>query len=612
LAFVISRTLFRDWVQRRFAHSLSTINRGIEKDGAFYLFSLRMVPLFPFFVINLVMGLTPIRAWTFYWVSQLGMLLGTLVYVNAGTRLGALESTSGLLSPALIASFVILAVFPWLTRSVLNAIKQRRALAGFARPDYFDNNLLVIGAGSGGLVAAYIAAMVKARVTLVEKNRMGGDCLNTGCVPSKAIIRSSRVNHYLKRASEFGIKNVSGEVDFAAVMQRVESIISQVEPHDSVARYTELGVNCIKGEARIISPWKVKIGNEVQSARNIIIASGGRPAIPDIPGIDNINYLSSDTIWQLQQQPGHLLVVGGGPIGCELAQAFSRLGSRVSMVVRSELLPREDLDVSAEILSRFRREGIEVLCRHELQSFANNAGQYSASLKHDGGEKTLAFDQVLFAVGRQANTENMGLETVGVEVNDNGTVAVDEHLRTSCPTIYACGDVAGPYQFTHVASHQAWYAAVNSLFGGFKKFKVDYSVIPWVTFCDPEVARVGINEREAKQQGVRYETTVFNLDDLDRAIADSETSGFIKVLTAAGSDKILGVCIVGYRASELIAEYILAMKHGLGLNKILSTIHIYPTFSEANKYVAGEWKKQRKPERLLRWVEKFHRRKRNA
>jgi pyruvate/2-oxoglutarate dehydrogenase complex dihydrolipoamide dehydrogenase (E3) component len=470
----------------------------------------------------------------------------------------------------------------------------------------------VIGAGSGGLVSAYIAAMVKARVTLVEKDKMGGDCLNTGCVPSKAIIRSSRIMHYLERAEEFGLQNVSGEVNFSAVMRRVETIISQIEPHDSVQRYTELGVNCVKGEARIISPWEVKIGNEVQSARNIIIATGGRPAIPDIPGVEAIPYLTSDTIWQLQQQPEHLVVVGGGPIGCELAQAFSRLGSRVTMVVRSELLPKEDLDVSAEVLGRFQREGIEVLCRHRLLLFENDKGQYRATLEHDGGETQLEFDQLLFAAGRQANTAGLGLEAVGVQCTEAGTVAVDEYLRTDCPTIYACGDVAGPYQFTHVASHQAWYAAVNSLFGRFKKFRVDYSVIPWVTFTDPEVARVGLNEKEAAQLGIAYELTQYNLDDLDRAIADSEASGFIKVLTVPGSDKILGVCIVGYHASELIAEYILAMKHGLGLNKILGTIHIYPTFSEANKYVAGEWKKLRKPERLLRWVEKYHRRQRKG
>ncbi len=612
LAFIISRTLFRQWVQQRFEPYLSTINSGIEKDGAFYLFTLRLVPLFPFFVINLVMGLMPIRIWSFYWVSQLGMLAGTAVYVNAGTQLGRLDSVGDIFSPALIGSFVALGIFPWLAKVMIAWFKDRRRLAPFRKPDFFDNNLLVIGAGSAGLVSAYIAAMVKAKVTLVEKHKMGGDCLNTGCVPSKALIRSSRINHYLSRASEFGIEGVNGVVNFPEVMRRVDRVISQIEPHDSVERYTELGVNCVQGEAKIISPWEVKIGNEVQSARNIIIASGGRPQVPDIEGLDAIDYLTSDTIWQLAQQPRHLLVVGGGPVGCELAQAFVRLGSRVTMVVRSELLPKEDLDVSTEIKQQFEREGIDVLCRHQLLALENKRGKYSATLSHSGGESTIEFDQLLFAVGRQANTENMGLETVGIERTETGTVAVDDNLRTDCPTIYACGDVAGPYQFTHVASHQAWYAAVNSLFGSFRKFKVDYSVIPWVTFTDPEAARVGLNEQEAMQQGIQYELTVFALDDLDRAIADSETQGFIKVLTAVNSDRILGVSIVGYHASELITEYILAMKHGLGLNKILATIHIYPTFSEANKYVAGEWKKQRKPEFLLRLAEKFHRYKRNA
>lgn len=610
LAFVISRSLFRDWVQRRFSQSLAAINAGVEKDGRFYLFTLRLVPLFPFFMINLVMGLTPIKLWPFYWVSQLGMLAGTAVYVNAGTQLGQLNNIEGIFSPGLLASFAALGIFPWLAKAILQWLKQRRALAAFTKPEFFDNNLLVIGAGSAGLVSAYIAAMVKAKVTLVEKHRMGGDCLNTGCVPSKAILRSSRINHYLQRAGEFGIEKVSGEVNFQQVMRRVEAVISQIEPHDSVERYSELGVNCVQGEARIISPWQVKIGSEVQSARNIIIASGGRPAVPELPGLEDTDYLTSETLWQLTEQPGHLLVVGGGPIGCELAQAFSRLGSKVTMVVRSEILPKEDLDASSEVLAQFQREGIEVLCRHQILSFSQRQGQDCVELQYDGGERSISFDRVLFATGRQANTENLGLEAVGIECNENGTVAVDEFLRTDCPTIYACGDVAGPYQFTHVASHQAWYAAVNSLFGRFKKFRVDYRVIPWVTFSDPEVARVGINEKEAKQQGIAYDRTVFDLDDLDRAIVDSEARGFIKVLTVPGSDKILGVSIVGYHASELITEYILAMKHGLGLNKILGTIHIYPTFSEANKYVAGEWKKQRKPQALLRWVERFHRRQR--
>ena len=612
LAFLIARGLLRDWVQQRFSQHLSAINQGVEKEGEFYLFTLRLVPLFPFFVINLAMALTPIKTWPFYWVSQVGMLAGTAVYVNAGTQLAQLDGLAGILSPALLGSFILLGIFPWIAKAIVAVVKKRQIWsgykrAGFKKPSQFDNNLLVIGAGSGGLVSAYIAAVVKSKVTLIEKHKMGGDCLNTGCVPSKAIIRSSRINHYLQRATDYGLKNVSGEVDFPAVMRRVDDIISRIEPHDSIERYTELGVNCVQGEAKIISPWQVEVNGETLSARNIIVATGGRPAVPEIPGIEQIDYLTSDTVWQLQQLPGRLVVVGGGPIGCELAQAFHRLGSEVTMVVRSQLLPKEDDDVAEQVAAQFEREGIRVLCQSHIIQVKKSVDEKVLRLSiNNSDEINLSCDQLLFAVGRRANTENIGLEVVGIERTEQGTVAVDDFLRTRCPTIYACGDVAGPYQFTHVAAHQAWYAAVNALFGSFKKFKVDYSVVPWVTFCDPEVARVGLSEKEAVEKNIAFEITKYEIDDLDRAIADSEAHGFVKVLTVPGKDKILGVTIVGYHASELIAEYILAMRHGLGLNKILGTIHIYPTLSEANKYAAGVWKKAHQPEGLLNWVEKFH------
>ncbi len=619
LAFLISRSLLREWVQKKFSRHLAAINAGVEKEGESYLFTLRLVPLFPFVVINLAMALTPIKAWPFYWVSQLGMLAGTAVYVNAGTQLAQLDGLAGILSPGLIASFVLLGFFPWIAKAIVKLMKKRRALSAFKKPRRFDNNLLVIGAGSAGLVSAYIAAAVKSKVTLIEKHKMGGDCLNTGCVPSKAIIRSSRIHHYLQHATNYGLKNVTGEVDFSAVMQRVNTIIKTIEPHDSVERYSELGVNCVQGDAKIISPWQVEVKNAsgekyTHSARSIIIASGGRPAVPDIPGIDACDYLTSDTIWQLKELPRHLVVIGGGPIGCELAQAFRRLGSEVTMVIRSQLLPKEDDDVVAQVAAQFERDGIRLLTQCHILQLQNQPSESSPSGREQSlrvsingsDEILLRCDRLLFAVGRVANTEQLGLEAVGVECTAQGTVAVDQNLRTDCPTIYACGDVAGPYQFTHVAAHQAWYAAVNALFGRFKTFKVDYSVIPWVTFCDPEVARVGLNEKEADAKGIAYELTRYDIDDLDRAIADSEAHGFIKVLTVPGKDKILGVTIVGYHASELIAEYILAMRHGLGLNKILGTIHIYPTLNEANKYVAGVWKNAHKPERLLRWVERLH------
>jgi pyruvate/2-oxoglutarate dehydrogenase complex dihydrolipoamide dehydrogenase (E3) component/uncharacterized membrane protein YdjX (TVP38/TMEM64 family) len=607
LACAVSRILLRDWVQSRFKRQLRAVNNGFERDGAFYLFGLRLVPLFPFFVINLVMGVLPVSLWRFYWVSQLGMLAGTAVYVNAGTQLGQLEGPGGILSADLLLSFVLLGIFPLLARWFLNALKARKALARFERPAHFDDNMLVIGAGSAGLVAALIAATVKARVSLVERHKMGGDCLNTGCVPSKALIRSGRIAEYLRRAEEFGLAPVEPSVDFRAVMERVQAIIARIEPHDSVERFESLGVNCIAGNARLLSPWEVMIDGELRSARNIVIATGARPFVPPVPGLDEQDYLTSDSLWDLRELPDRLLVMGAGPIGCELAQAFARLGSHVTLVdMAPQIMPREDVEVAAHVQDVFHVAGIDVLTRHKAVAFRRENGQNIADFDHDGKTRSLAFDRVLVAVGRKANSEGLGLEELGIETNPDGTIMVDEYLRTTVPTVLACGDIAGPYQFTHMASHQAWYTAVNALFGFARKFRVDYSVVPFATFTDPEVARVGLNEREAREQDIDYEITRYDIDDLDRAIADSEAHGFIKVLTEPGKDRILGVTIVGYHAAELLAEYVLAMKHGIGLNKILGTIHVYPTLSEANKFVAGEWRKARKPERLLNWVRRLH------
>ena len=608
IAFLVSRLLLRDWVQSSFGNSLKAINQGVETEGAFYLFGLRLVPLFPFFVINLVMGLTPIKVRTFFWVSQVGMLPGTIVYVNAGTQLGQLESAAGILSPGLILSFALLGLFPIFAKKIMASIKARKVFAAYDRPATYDRNMVVIGAGSAGLVTSYIAAAVKAKVSLIEKHKMGGDCLNTGCVPSKALLRSAKISHYLDRASEFGLSIENKQVDFAKVMERVQSVVKKVEPHDSVERYSSLGVDCIQGEATILDPFRVQVGDRVLTTRNIVIATGARPFIPPIPGLDKIAYFTSDNIWELREKPDSLLILGGGPIGCELSQAFQRLGVKViQMDMSPRLRPREDPDVSAVIEARFRNEGIELLLGYTAKEFKVTEDDHRLLIcEHNGDTKEVMFDKLLLAVGRQANTDNLGLENIGLETHPNGTLKVNEFMQTEYPNIYAAGDIAGPYQFTHTAAHQAWYAAVNGLFGSFNKFKVDYRVIPWATFTDPEVARVGLSEEEAKQQGIACEVTKFGIDDLDRAIADGENHGFIKVLTVPGKDKILGATILGYHAGELITEYISAMKHGIGLNKILGTIHIYPTLSESNKYVAGEWKRAHAPEKLLGYLSKFH------
>ncbi|MFA6230018.1 MAG: FAD-dependent oxidoreductase [Rhodanobacter sp.] len=605
LAFLASRFVLRDTVQQRFGKRLLTINQGIQREGAFYLFTLRLVPLFPFFVINLVMGLTTLPLRTFYWVSQLGMLAATVVYVNAGTQLASLHSLSGIVSPKLLGSFIPLGLFPLLARWMVERIKARRVYARWPRPKTFDRNLVVIGAGSAGLVSAYIAATVRARVTLVEKHEMGGDCLNTGCVPSKALIHAARLAAQARHADRAGVHVGDVRVDFRAVMERVNSAVETVAPHDSVERYRELGVDVQRGHARIVSPWVVEVDGRPISTRAIVIASGAEPLVPPIAGIEKADYLTSDTLWQLRELPARLLILGGGPIGCELAQAFARLGSTVIQVeAMDRLLLREDDEVSAFVQARLAADGVQVRTGHKAVAVEQEGTSRVLVCEVAGERVRLSYDQLLVAVGRKPRTTGFGLEELGIPAER--TVETDAWLATLYPNIYACGDVAGPYQFTHVAAHQAWYAAVNALFGQFRRFRADYSVIPAVTFVDPEVARVGLNEREAKQQGIAHEVTRYALDDLDRAIAEDHAHGFVKVLTVPGKDRILGATIVGQHAGETLAEFVLAMRHGLGLNKILGTIHAYPTWAEANKYAAGHWKKAHAPERTLRWLARYH------
>lgn len=611
LAFLSARWLLHDWVQKRFGKRLKTINEGIKRDGAFYLLSLRLVPLFPFFVINLVMGLTKIKAWTYYWVSQLGMLLATAVYVNAGTQLAEVERLSDVLSADLLGALVLLGLVPIIAKLILAYLKKRRAYRGFTKPKTFDNNLIVIGAGSAGLVSAYIAAAVKAKVTLVEKNEMGGDCLNTGCVPSKALLHVAKSIRQSHQLNHLGVKNQIEAIDFAKVMDEVQQVIERIAPHDSVERYTGLGVNVVKGEATLTSPWHVKVrtadGDQTLTTRSIVVATGARPLVPPFEGLEHIDYLTSDNLWHLRTLPKRLVVLGGGPIGCELAQAFQLLGSQVTLIeMGPRVLANEDTDTSALLQHQLREDGIDLRLNHKAQRFEVDAdGQNKLIAEHENETVEIDFDRVLIALGRQANTTGFGLEKIGVEVDK--TVQVNALLQTNFPNIYACGDVAGPYQFTHVASHQAWYASVNALFDPFKTFRVDYSVIPWVTYTTPEIANVGLTEQEAALQNTAYEVIEYDISDMDRAIADQQAYGRIKVLTEPGKDKILGVNIVGAQAGELLAEYVLAMKHGIGLNKILGTIHSYPTMSEANKYVAGQWKQAHKPDKLLAWVAKFHR-----
>ena len=616
LAFLASRFVLRDWVEARFGQRLADINAGVDKEGGFYLFTLRLIPVVPFFLINLLMGLTRMKTGTFYVVSQIGMLAGTAVYVNAGTQLAQLDSVQGILSPALLGSFVLLGIFPLLARRVVAFIQKRKVYARWAsvRPKSFDRNLIVIGGGAAGLVSAYIAAAVKAKVTLIEAHKMGGDCLNYGCVPSKALIKSAKIAHQMRHGAKYGLRDTVPTFSFKAVMQRVHDVIRAIEPHDSVTRYTGLGVEVLQGYGKLVNPWTVEVtlnDGQVQrlTARSIVIAAGARPMVPPLPGLDDVGYVTSDTLWdefaKLDDIPQRIVVLGGGPIGCELSQSFARLGAQVTQVEMGDrIMVREDEEVSVLARDALQADGVQVLTGHKALRCERRGDDKILVASAQGQEVEIVFDALVCAVGRVARLQGYGLEDIGVPTHR--TVDTNEYLQTLYPNIYAAGDVAGPYQFTHTAAHQAWYAAVNALFGDFKSFKVDDRVIPWATFIDPEVARVGLNEQEAQAQGIAYEVTKYGIDDLDRAIADSEAHGFVKVLTVPGKDRILGVTIVGSHAGDLLAEYVLAMKHGLGLNKILGTIHTYPTMAEANKYAAGEWKRAHAPQKLLAWVKKFH------
>jgi pyruvate/2-oxoglutarate dehydrogenase complex dihydrolipoamide dehydrogenase (E3) component/uncharacterized membrane protein YdjX (TVP38/TMEM64 family) len=612
LAFLVARYLLRDTIQARFGKALAPINEGVKKDGTFYLLTLRLVPVFPFWLINLLLGLTPMGAGRFYLVSQIGMLAGTAVYVNAGTQLAAIQSPGDILSPGLLGSFVLLGLFPLLAKAGVAWLERRKVYAKWTKPKSFDRNLVVIGAGAGGLVSAYIAAAVKAKVTLIEGHRMGGDCLNFGCVPSKALIRSAKMAKQLKKAHELGVAEAAGRVDFAAVMARVHGVIRDIEPHDSVERYTGLGVEVLQGHARITSPWTVEVKladgtMQTLTTKNIVIAAGASPFVPPIPGLKAAGFLTSDTVWGLTELPKRLVVLGGGPIGSELAQSFARLGSAVTQVeMAPRIMVREDPEVSELVAASLRADDVNILTGHLAVRVEVIDGEKRLVAKHGHAEVVIPFDELLCAVGRSPRVTGYGLEELGIPLTPRKTIEINAYLQTLYPNIYAVGDVAGPFQFTHTAAHQAWYAAVNALFGRFRRFKADYRVIPWATFTDPEVARVGLSETEAKEQGIAYEVTRYGIDDLDRAIADGTAHGFVKVLTVPGKDRILGVTIVGEHAGDLLAEYVLAMKHGLGLNKILGTIHTYPTLAEANKYVAGEWKRAHAPQKVLQWVERYH------
>lgn len=607
VSFLLARHLLRNTIQNRYHHLLKKINKGIEKEGKYYLFSLRLVPISPFFVINFLSGLTPISTSAYFWVSLVSMLPGTAAYVNAGTQLSKVNNLADVLSTEIIISFALLAILPFTLKWFLNIFKKRRILSSYSKPKKFDYNLVVIGAGSGGLVSAYIAANAQAKVALIEKNLMGGDCLNFGCVPSKALIRTAQLMSDIKQAKELGVANANATFDLGHAMDRVQRVIKSIEPHDSVERYTKLGVECIEGEARLLNPYTVEVNGKKLTTKSIIIATGASPIVPNIEGLKDSAHYTSDNIWQLRQLPKHLVVLGGGPIGCELAQCFVRLGSKVTQVeMAAQILGREDQDVADTVSKKLSSDGVTILNNHKAIKVVQLNGESILSCDNNGKVVNLTCDAILVAIGRKANIRNLGLEELDIKLRKNKTIIADPFMRTNYPNIFVCGDVTGPYQFTHAASHQAWHAAINAILSPFWKLKIDYSYLPWATFTDPEISRVGLNESDAKQSGTPYEVTKFMLEDLDRAITDESTEGFLKVLTVPNSDKILGATIVGAHSSNYISELVLAMKHGIGLNKILSTVHIYPTLAEANKSLAGVWKKNHTPAKLLKWARRLN------
>ncbi len=604
LCFLGSRYFLRDFVAEKFKSTYDNAQNGLQKEGAFYLFTLRMMPVVPFFVINLVFGLMRMKPRTFFWVSQVAMLPATFAFVNAGTRLSQIESMSGIISWPVILSFALLGTVPWIAKLILESVRRYRIYDKFTRPSKFDYDVIVIGGGAAGLVSAYITAALKGKVLLIEKSRMGGDCLYTGCVPSKALLRSAHVASLFRRGDEFGLQAVVPQVDFSKVFTRIHNIIEKIEPNDSVERYASLGVECLTGEAKIADPFRVHVDKKILTTRNIIVATGAAPLMPEIPGLKEVPYYTSDTLWDMKWVPKKLLILGGGPIGCELGQAFARLSCDTTLVEKSaRLLMKEDPDVSAMIHQRLGGDALKIILNNEVLRFEKNGAGGRAWLRT--GE-SIDFDGVIMALGRRAHTRGFGLQELGIACRANDTIETDEYLRTRFPNILACGDVTGPFQFTHAASHQAGYAVLNALFAPFKSFKADYSALPWCTFTEPEVARVGLNELMAHENGEAVDIHTYPLDHLDRAICEGENFGMVKVLTRQDSGKILGVTVVGPHAGESIAEFVLAMRKNLSLNDILNTVHSYPTFTEANRFVAGIWKKKSAPKSALRFLEWFH------
>ena len=470
-------------------------------------------------------------------------------------------------------------------------------------------NVVVIGAGTAGLVTAAGTAGLGGRVALVEKGRMGGDCLNYGCVPSKALIKSARVAAAMRNAGAWGLPPHSPEPDYARVIRRMKAARARIEPHDSVERFERMGVDVFPGEARFESPHRVRVGDTVLNARHVVLATGGRAAIPPIPGLEHARTFTNQTFFENEIFPRRLAVLGAGPIGCELSQALARLGSEVTLIDRgSQPLHREDEDVARLLQTALAADGVNLHLNTEVRRVeAQGGGASRIVLSRAGGEATVDVDAILIAAGRVPNIEGLDLERAGVAYGKRG-IKVDRYLRTTNPHIYAAGDVAGSHQFTHFAEYHARCIVRNLMLPrglGFLRARADHFVLPWTTFTEPEIARVGLNEKEAHAQGVAFDGYRHDYADLDRAILDAADVGFVKVLTARGGDRILGAVLAGEGAGEMVHELALAMKHGIGLGALSNVIHVYPTLSQAVQRVGDAYQRTRltpRARRIFGWL----------
>ena len=457
-------------------------------------------------------------------------------------------------------------------------------------------NVAVIGAGTAGLVTAAGTAAVGGCVALIERNKMGGDCLNFGCVPSKALISSARLIQQIRESEKWGLDRQEPRFVFERVFERMRARRAKIAPNDSQERFESLGVDVFRGEAHFVSPHEIEVDGQKLRARNFVIAAGSRAAIPKIEGMDHVPYFTNETIFdELKEKPESLIVLGGGPIGCELGQVLVRLGVKVTILQRgSQLLPREDGDVAEVLQRQLEREDVRIEFDAEAKSAARQGNSMRLDCLHkDGSGFQLNAEALLVAVGRIPNIDKLNLDAAGVQFNKRGVI-VNEYLQTSQPHIYAAGDIAGSFQFTHLADAHARVVVRNILMPlQLLRQKTETAVLPWVTYTDPEIAHVGFGEREARHKNVQYDVFVVPLEEVDRAVVESEEIGFAKILTAKDSDKILGVTIVGARAGDLIHEFVLAMKAGIGLGTIASTIHAYPTFAELARKAGDKYNKTR-------------------